>query len=169
MTNPPTAAMSDGAVRKPATSSDSPSAAAAATTPAIAAGPRAGRLGSVAAPAAAVPETVASVIRAWSSSSMTFALLARVWGSPPALGKLVGVIFGRTAEPRGEPACPNRALDRQPRCSAESGSGEAVPDRTGCNRPAGAEDDRLIKAARDLLEVMSDEHDRGRTRLVGEP
>jgi hypothetical protein len=33
---------------------------------------------------------------------------------------------------------------------------------------AGAEDEALPKATRDLLEVMGDEHNRGRARLVGE-
>src|SRR5258705_1366869 len=169
MTNPPTAAMSDGAVRKPATSSDNPSAAAAATTPAMAAGTAAGRIGSMAGRVSAAPETVASVIRASSSSSMTFALLRGVWGSPPALVDVVGGIFRPTPEPGGEPACPNRGFDRQPQCSAESGSGQAVPDRTSCNGPTGAEDERLLKAARDLLEVMSDEPDRAWSGLVGEP
>src|SRR6266550_635950 len=127
MTKPPTAAMSDGAVRTPAANSESPSAAAAATTPATAACPGAGRLGSVAARVSAVPETVASVIRASSSSSMTFALPTAGWRR--SAGAFVDAVVCRLrpdAEPGGEPAGSNGDFDRHPERHTEDRSRQGV-------------------------------------------
>ena len=160
MTACPTAATSDVAPgRTPASSSEMPSAAAVATTPAIAAVPST-RLAARAGCGPSRDVRAALLTEPSSRLGVTFACRRSARGLPRRRAASSGPTPGHRAVRSGSAA---RRRGSGPRRTGPSSSGPAAT-----TWPA-AEHERVAEPGRDLLDVVRDQHDRARTGSGGQP
>ena len=151
MTKPPIAASERRrAEQQPATSSDTPIAASAATAPAIAsraASARGARTRASAAAALTVVVLTRVIVHrmcdVWHDGG--FAVAARPDRRP--------------SQARKRPSVRSTAIGR-PNASLRTGPVRTAADRPGGDRPPAAEDEGMAEPGRDLLDVVGDEDDR---------
>src|SRR5438552_580496 len=155
MTTWPTDATSDVAPdSNPASSSETPSAVAVATTPATAAGQSRPAWRVVARAARDVVDEVLTAA-SW-AFDMTFA----------CRGSAVPFVAVVHAGPDASRASLDD--DRQAECPAEDVGAQDVVERAGRDELPIGQHERVREPGRDLLDMVRDEHDRRRSRLPGE-